>query len=192
MVVVLRAASPLVVLRGAPNGISSRARPLGRMHLFEATTEAELVVARSLIEEYAASLEIDLSFQGFREEVARFPGDYAPPGGAVLLAYEEGEPSGVVALRPHGEATCEMKRLYVRPKFRGRGVGKALSEALVRKAELLGYRKMRLDTLPTMDAAIGLYRSMGFREIPPYRFNPVPGAHFMELDLGAPSGEAVR
>lgn len=153
------------------------------MRVVPAETEGQMAVARSLIEEYAGSLEIDLDFQGFREEVARFPRGYSPPEGTVLLAYEGEEVSGVVALRRQSPSVCEMKRLYVRPKFRGRGVGRALSEELIRTATRLGYAKMRLDTLPTMDAAIGLYRALGFREIPPYRYNPVTGAHFMELDL---------
>ena len=155
------------------------------MRVVEATTDADFSSAKSLIEEYAASLEVDLDFQGFREEIARFPGDYAPPSGTVLLAYDGGEPVGVVALRRQDDSVCEMKRLYVRPKFRGRGIGRALSERVVRRAVQLGFSTMRLDTLPTMDAALGLYRALGFREIPAYRFNPVGGAHFMELDLSS-------
>jgi len=142
-----------------------------------------MAAAQSLIEEYASSLEVDLDFQGFREELAQFPRGYTSPDGAVLLAYKGEEAAGVVALRRHGESGCEMKRLYVRPKFRGRGIGRALSEEVVRRAVALGYAKMRLDTLPSMDAAIGLYLALGFHEIPPYRYNPVAGAHFLELDL---------
>ncbi len=153
------------------------------MRIVKAESDAQFAAARSLIEEYVGSLEIDLEFQGYREEIAEFPRAYSPPGGVVLLAYEGEEPSGVVALRPHSASVCEMKRLYVRPAFRGRGVGRALSEQLVRTAKRLGYEKMRLDTLPTMDAALGLYRALGFQEIPPYRFNPVAGVHFLELDL---------
>jgi len=156
---------------------------MAEMRVVEARTESETATARSLIEEYASSLEVDLGFQGYREEIAEFPRGYAPPDGTVLLAYEGTEPAGVVALRRHGSAVCEMKRLYVRPKFRGRGIGRALSEELVRRAASLGYSTMRLDTLPTMDAAIALYRALGFREIPAYRFNPVAGARYMELDL---------
>jgi ribosomal protein S18 acetylase RimI-like enzyme len=153
------------------------------MRIVEVKTDTERAMARSLIEEYASSLEIDLDFQGFREEIARFPGGYSPPDGTVLLAFEGTEPSGVVALRRESASVCEMKRLYVRPGFRGRGTGRGLSEELVRRAVRLGYSKMRLDTLPTMEAAIALYRALGFREIPAYRYNPVAGAHFMELDL---------
>jgi len=153
------------------------------MRIVEAESASERALAKSLIEEYVDSLGIDLDFQGFREEMAQFPHGYSPPEGAVLLAYEGTEPTGVVALRRHSGSVCEMKRLYVRPSYRGRGIGRALSEALVRRAVALGYSRMRLDTLPTMDAALGLYRALGFREIPPYRFNPVAGAHYMELDL---------
>jgi ribosomal protein S18 acetylase RimI-like enzyme len=153
------------------------------MRVVEATSDAEISAAKILVEEYAASLEIDLDFQGFREEIDQFPRGYSPPDGAVLLAFEGGTPSGVVALRRLSDSVCEMKRLYVRPRFRGRGAGRALSEEIVRKASRLGYTKMRLDTLPTMDAALGLYRALGFREIPPYRYNPVAGAHYLELDL---------
>lgn len=169
-------------------GGSRASMPPGRpeaeaFRIVEARNPSELSVAKVLIEEYAASLEIDLSFQDFREELERFPGEYAPPHGAVLLATESGEPAGVGAVRDHGPRTCEMKRLYVRPAFRGRGLGRALSERLIRKARELGYARMRLDTLATMDAAIGLYLALGFREIPPYRFNPVPGARYFELAL---------
>jgi ribosomal protein S18 acetylase RimI-like enzyme len=153
------------------------------MRVVEAETDSELAAARTLIEEYASSLEVDLEFQGYREEIAEFPGAYAAPRGAVLLAYEGDEAAGVVALRPHGASVCEMKRLYVRPAHRGKGIGRALSEAVIRRAVSLGYATMRLDTLPTMASAIGLYRELGFREIPPYRFNPVAGARYMELEL---------
>jgi ribosomal protein S18 acetylase RimI-like enzyme len=153
------------------------------MRVVEALTDADLAAAKSLIEEYATSLEIDLEFQGYREEIVRFPNDYAAPEGTVLLAYEGSEAMGVVALRRQEGSVCELKRLYVRPAFRGRGVGRALSEKAVRRAVEMGYSTMRLDTLPTMEAALALYRSLGFREIPPYRYNPVTGAHFLELDL---------
>ena len=153
------------------------------VRIVKATSETDLAAAKSLIEEYVASLEVSLEFQGYPEEIARFPGDYAPPGGTILLAYDGSTAVGVIALRRQSGSVCEMKRLYVRPGYRGRGVGRALSEELVRRAARLGYSKMRLDTLPTMDAAIGLYRGLGFREIPSYRYNPVAGAHFMELDL---------
>jgi len=156
------------------------------MQIVAAATDRELSAAKAMIEEYAASIGIDLGFQGFREEIALFPSGYSPPDGLVLVAYEGGEPAGVVALRRLEGSTCEMKRLYVRVEHRGRGIGRALSEEVIRRAAGLGYAKMRLDTLPTMDPAIELYRDLGFREIPPYRFNPVADAHYMELDLTVP------
>ncbi|HYB79597.1 MAG TPA: GNAT family N-acetyltransferase [Thermoplasmata archaeon] len=156
------------------------------MRVAVATTDGELAAARVLIQEYAASLDIDLGFQGFDEEIAHFPRGYSPPEGAVYVAWEGEEPAGVVALRRYRGSVCEMKRLYVRPKHRGKGLGRNLSEAVIAAARRLGYAKMWLDTLPTMDAAIGLYRALGFHDIPAYRFNPVAGAHYMELELAPP------
>jgi len=153
------------------------------MRVTAATTEDDFAAARALIEEYAASLEIDLGFQGFDEEIAHFPRGYSPPDGAVFVAWEGDEPAGVVALRRYRGSVCEMKRLYVRPAHRGNGLGRKLSEEVIAAARRLGYTTMRLDTLPTMDAAIGLYRALGFRDIPAYRFNPVADAHYMELEL---------
>ena len=138
-----------------------------------------------MVEEYVATLGIDLEFQEFHEEITRFPGEYVPPAGAVLLAYDHGRAVGVVALRQLGPFVCEMKRLYVRPGARGRGVGRQLASSVIRRAARLGYRTMKLDTLSTMDAALGLYASLGFRDIPPYRFNPIAGARFLELELAA-------
>ena len=148
-----------------------------------ARSATELRAARALVREYAATLEIDLGFQGFDEEIATFPGTYAPPGGIVLLAYSGRSVAGIVALRRWRGAVCKMKRLYVRPEFRGRGVGEALAGAVLRTATRAGYRTMRLDTLPSMVDAIRLYRRLGFREIPPYRYNPVRGARSFELPL---------
>lgn len=154
------------------------------MRLTEADSVADIMCARELFVEYAASLGVDLGFQGFDEELAGLPGDYAPPGGCLLLARDErGEPAGCVALRRWDAEACEMKRLYVRPTYRGRGVGRELAAGVIRLARQSGYRRMLLDTLPSMAGAATLYRSLGFREIKAYRFNPVAGTLFFELEL---------
>ena len=134
-------------------------------------------------------LGIDLSFQGFEEEVRDLPGAYAPPPGSLLLALEEAKRCegaaalGCVAVRRLDAETAEMKRLYLRPAARGRGLGRSLAEAALAEARRLGYRRLRLDTLPGMEAAQAIYRELGFREIAPYRANPVPGARFLEIEL---------
>ena len=144
-----------------------------------------------LFEEYARSLPFGLEFQDFHREIESLPGDYAPPRGRILLAYVGGRPAGCVALRPWDAERCEMKRMYVRPAFRGAGAGRALAEAVMAEARSVGYRWMRLDTVPGMDAAIALYRSLGFREIPAYRHNPIAGAVYMEAGLSGPREEGA-
>jgi ribosomal protein S18 acetylase RimI-like enzyme len=138
---------------------------------------------RPLFEEYAASLGEDLCFQDFDQELASLPGHYAPPRGRLLLARWNREPAGCVALRPLVPDVCEMKRLFVRPAHRGRGLGRILAERIIREAGEAGYSTMRLDSLPSMEAALQLYRELGFRDVPAYRDNPVPGARFLELRL---------
>ena len=147
--------------------------------------EDRIPEVRELFREYAAGLGFDLAFQNFDRELASLPGEYAPPSGRLLLAEDAGRAAGCIALHRFGDGqTCEMKRLYVRPEFRGRAVGRSLVARLIAEAREIGYRRMRLDTIAgEMDAAIALYRSFGFREIPPYRTNPQPGAFFLELDL---------
>src|SRR5439155_14213520 len=147
--------------------------------IIHARTDAEIVLFRELVEEYAASLGLDLGFQDFERELAELPGDYDP----ILLALVGGEAAGCAALRSLGAGVCEMKRLYVRPASRGSGLGRRLAEAIVTAARERRYETMRLDTIPSMSAARALYRALGFSPIAPYRFNPIPGAEFLQLRL---------
>jgi GNAT superfamily N-acetyltransferase len=142
-------------------------------------TISDLDEIRALLREYAAWLEVDLCFQNFEQELAGLPGEYAPPRGRLLIA----EGAGCVAVRAIDDETCEMKRLYVRPKQRGSGLGRSLILAIVEEARGIGYRRMRLDTMPKMAGAQRLYASLGFRDIAAYRYNPEPGARFLELEL---------
>ena len=144
---------------------------------------ADLDEVRALLREYEASLPFTLGFQGFERELASLPGDYAPPGGELLVAEVAGVLAGCVALRDLGEGTCELKRLFVRPRFRGARVGLLLTEAMLARARARGYARMRLDTTPGMEAAQSLYARLGFRDVPSYTANPVTGARFMELEL---------
>jgi ribosomal protein S18 acetylase RimI-like enzyme len=139
--------------------------------------------ARALFEEYAASLGFSLDFQGFGDELATLPGAYAPPSGRLLLATVDGALAGCVALRRIGDRVCEMKRLFVRPAHHGLGLGRRLATAIVEEARGAGYAAMRLDTMPSMKAALALYASLGFRDIAPYTHNPLEGARFLELAL---------
>ncbi len=164
-----------------------RATSAGRFIIRAAQTPAEVGEAKGLFQEYGSGLGVDLCFQNFEAELAALPGDYVPPAGRLLLAFDGDSLAGCVALRPISEGICEMKRLYVRPQFRGTGLGRRLADEIIDQARQIGYRQMRLDTLPTMKEAIAMYRALGFREIGPYRPNPIEGALFMEIDLN-PTG----
>ena len=151
--------------------------------LRRAASEAEIETVRTLFREYEKSLGISLCFQNFAEEVAGLPGDYAPPDGRLLIAFVGRRPAGCVALRKIGEGVAEMKRLYVRLRFRGMKLGRQLTEAVLEEARSIGYRAVRLDTLPSMREAQALYVSLGFADIPPYNDHPVEGTRFMEKRL---------
>lgn len=138
---------------------------------------------RELFTEYAASLDFDLSFQNYEKEYAELPGEYTPPNGRLLLAIYGTEIAGCVALRSITEDICEMKRLYVRPNLRGKGIGRSLAMAIIEAARKIGYSSMRLDTVPSMKGAVSLYQALGFKNIKPYRYNPIGGAQFMQLSL---------
>lgn len=152
--------------------------------VFQATTGEHIQAARTLFEEYAESLGFSLCFQNFDQELKGLPGAYAPPAGRLLLAIENDQLAGCIALRKLEGGVCEMKRLFVRPSHRATGLGRFLAESIIDEARKLGYTHMRLDTIPgKMDKAIALYQSIGFVEIDPYCQNPVEGAKFMELKL---------
>lgn len=148
-----------------------------------ANTETHFFEAKSLIREYSNSIGVDLCFQNFDKEMDDFPGEYVPPAGALLLADVGNEYVGCIALRPLEPGICELKRLYVRPGYRGMSIGKHLILQIISEARSIGYRSMRLDTLPQMNAAMSLYEHIGFKYIEPYRNNPVKGSKFMEMIL---------
>jgi GNAT superfamily N-acetyltransferase len=162
------------------------------MHIYEATTAADLNTVRALFEEYAAWLRVDLCFQGFAEELASLPGAYAPPQGRLLLAVADDGPAACIALRPldhpfvpgsPGESCCELKRLYVCPAYRRHGLARALAQQIISDARHIGYSRMFLDTLPSMDSAIRLYESLGFVRCAKYYDTPLAETVFMELVL---------
>lgn len=163
-----------------------------QIKIFQASTPIHVEQARELFLEYANSLGFSLCFQSFDQELAGLPGDYAPPGGRLLLAEYEGKLAGCVALHRLSDDVCEMKRLYLRPAFRGKRLGRVLTDEILRQAREIGYRRLRLDTVePVMKDAVAMYRRLGFREITPYRENPMAGTLYMELDLGSgTSGKA--
>jgi putative acetyltransferase len=153
------------------------------IQIVKANTETLVENAKELIREYAQSLEFDLGFQDFDREMENFPGQYALPRGCLYVALDENQPIGCVAVRDFGQGICEMKRLYVKPNFRGQKVGKLLAEIVIKAAGDMGYDYMRLDTIPSMKQANMLYNALGFKQIAPYRFNPIEGATFFELNL---------
>lgn len=154
------------------------------LQISQASSAAQIAEARELFLEYAQSLGFSLCFQNFEKELAALPGDYSPPEGRLLLAEYEGQLAGCVALHKLEDSICEMKRLYLRPQFRGKGLGRVLADRIIAEARQIGYRRMRLDTVePVMKDAVAMYRRIGFREISPYRANPNPGTLYMELQL---------
>jgi len=155
-----------------------------KFSILAAESSGQIATAKELFLEYAQSLGFSLCFQNFDKELAELPGEYAPPEGRLLLAESNGETAGCVALHKLKAGICEMKRLYLRPTFRGKGLGRILAEAAIAAARDIGYERMRLDTVePVMRDAVGLYRKLGFREITAYRENPMAGTVYMELEL---------
>ena len=167
-----------------PSSVAPTPSVVKGLFFYQAQTRARIAQARELFLEYAQSLGFSLCFQNFDQELAGLPGDYAPPGGRLLLAEYEGQVAGCVALHGIDDGICEMKRLYLRPGFRGKGLGRALAERIIAEARQIGYQRMRLDTVePVMKDAVAMYRRLGFEEIASYRPNPMPGTLYMELKL---------
>ncbi len=151
--------------------------------IIPAVTQSHIQCIVSLFREYEQFLQVDLCFQQFEAELAGLPGKYASPTGALMLAIQESEAVGCVAMRPLADRICEMKRLYVRPAYLGRGIGRQLALTVIERAREAGYTQMRLDTLEKLKPALGLYHSLGFRKCPAYYANPLPGVVYLELDL---------
>jgi putative acetyltransferase len=166
------------------SSVSSVSSVVKGLAFAQAESDEQIAQARELFLEYAQSLGFSLCFQNFDKELAHLPGDYAPPEGRLLLADYEGRLAGCVALHKLEPQICEMKRLYLRPQFRGKGLGRALADRIITEARQIGYERMRLDTVePVMKDAVAMYRRLGFHEIAPYRTNPIAGAMYMELLL---------
>jgi ribosomal protein S18 acetylase RimI-like enzyme len=165
--------------------MTSRRMDHRSLTLVAAGDDATLAEARSLFREYQRALGVDLCFQGFDAELASLPGAYAPPRGRLYVGRVGDEPACCVALRAHDALTAEMKRLFVRPAFRGRGFGQRLAQAVIADARAIGYAAIVLDTLPGMTSAQAMYVALGFRDIAPYTFNPIEGTRYMRLDLRA-------
>lgn len=164
--------------------ISSVSSVVRDLSFIQAESPGQIAQARELFLEYAHSLGFSLCFQSFDKELANLPGDYSPPEGRLLLAEYTAQLAGCVALHKLDDGTCEMKRLYLRPPFRGKGLGRALAHRIIAEARLIGYQRMRLDTVePVMEDAVAMYRKLGFTEIAPYCRNPIAGALYMELQL---------
>ena len=153
------------------------------IYLQEVKSTEEYNIAAQLFKEYATQLKVDLSFQNFEQELLDIKIQYARPKGIIYLAYDKDEPVGCFGIRAFENDTCELKRMYLKAEMRGKGVGKLLLEKSIAAGKELGYLRMRLDTLPSMQSAIGLYQKMGFYEIEPYRFNPIEGTKYFEIKL---------
>jgi ribosomal protein S18 acetylase RimI-like enzyme len=162
------------------------------MDIIKAETTEHINYVRELFIEYGNSLSFNLCFQNFEEELKNLPGAYGPPAGSILLAIVGEKIAGCVALRKIDDSLCEMKRLYAKPAFRGKGIGRHLAEAIIEEAKKIGYKAMRLDTVSTMKEAISLYKTLGFQEIDSYRYNPVEGVKYMELNLISEIKEFVK
>ncbi len=153
------------------------------IEFIQVESDEHLDCIRELFKEYEKSLGFDLDFQDFEMELAELPGEYAAPDGCLLLAFYENEVAGCAGLRKLEQGICEMKRMYVRSNFRGKGIGRVMSVRIIEIARAIGYERMRLDTIDTMRTAISLYKSLDFKKIEPYRYNPINGASYMELSL---------
>lgn len=168
----------------SPSSASSAYSAVKHLSFSQAESRTQITQARELFLEYAQSLGFSLCFQNFDKELADLPGDYGPPDGRLLLVEYDGQLAGCVALHKLEPSICEMKRLYLRPQFRGKGFGRAFAERIIAEARQIGYERMRLDTVePVMKNAVGMYRKLGFKEIAPYRENPMAGTLYMELLL---------